>query len=157
MIEKVNPEHPDKISDCIAGAIVDLVYKKENEPKIAVEVLIGHGVCHAIIETTVKFDNKEIEEIIKRIAGDVKCDIIVVKQDEHLSKNQEDEIRCGDNGIFNPPYQETLDDGNKTYSPPIYHKFIEESYLISKVVELIHPARFLFNAGSTPKDWNKKC
>ncbi|KRN88719.1 S-adenosylmethionine synthetase N-terminal domain-containing protein [Ligilactobacillus ceti] len=100
MIEKVNPKHPDKISDCIAGAIVDLAYKKEDEPKIAVEVLIGHGVCHTIIETTVKFENKEIEEIIKRIAGNVKCDIMVVEQDEHLSKNQEDEIRCGDNGIF---------------------------------------------------------
>ena len=46
MIEKVNPKHPDKIADRIAGAIVDLAYKLEKEPKVAVEVLIGHGKCH---------------------------------------------------------------------------------------------------------------
>ena len=57
--------------------------------------------------------------------------------------------------IGNPPYQdETLGD-NGTFAPPIYHRFIEESYQLGNVVELIHPARFLFNAGSTPKAWNK--
>lgn len=44
MFEKVNPAHPDKVADRIAGAIVDLAYSAENNPKIAVEVLIGHGV-----------------------------------------------------------------------------------------------------------------
>ena len=52
MIEKVNPSHPDKVADRIAGAIVDLAYATEENPKIAVEVLIGHGACHVIIETT---------------------------------------------------------------------------------------------------------
>ncbi len=42
MIEKVNPSHPDKVADRIAGAIVDLAYAAEANPKIAVEVLIGH-------------------------------------------------------------------------------------------------------------------
>ena len=51
MIEKVNPSHPDKVADRIAGAIVDLAYAIEENPKIAVEVLIGHGACHVIIET----------------------------------------------------------------------------------------------------------
>ena len=51
MIEKVNPSHPDKIADRIAGALVDLAYKKNKNPKIAVEVLIGHERCHVIIET----------------------------------------------------------------------------------------------------------
>lgn len=58
--------------------------------------------------------------------------------------------------IGNPPYQdETLGD-NKGFAPPIYHLFLEEAYKISDRVELIHPARFLFNAGSTPKAWNQK-
>ena len=43
MVEKVTPSHVDKIADRIAGAIVDLAYSKEENPKIAVEVLIGHG------------------------------------------------------------------------------------------------------------------
>ena len=46
MFEKVNPRHPDKIADRIAGAIVDLAYRENKNPRIAVEVLIGHGKCH---------------------------------------------------------------------------------------------------------------
>ena len=58
--------------------------------------------------------------------------------------------------IGNPPYQdETLGD-NKGYAPPVYHKFLEESYKVANAVEMIHPARFLFNAGSTPKAWNEQ-
>ena len=53
MIEKVNPCHPDKVADRIAGALVDLAYTKEENPRIAVEVLIGHGVCHIIAESSV--------------------------------------------------------------------------------------------------------
>ncbi|MFK4783384.1 S-adenosylmethionine synthetase N-terminal domain-containing protein [Lactococcus petauri] len=100
MIEKVNPSHPDKIADRIAGAIVDLAYQEETNPKIAVEVLIGHGVCHVIIETSAALSFEEVRKAIKRIAGDVKQDIVVVPQDEELAENQADAIRCGDNGIF---------------------------------------------------------
>lgn len=58
--------------------------------------------------------------------------------------------------IGNPPYQdETLGD-NKGFAPPVYHKFLEEAYKIANTVEMIHPARFLFNAGSTPKQWNEQ-
>ncbi len=100
MIEKVNPSHPDKVADRIAGAMVDLAYSKNERPKIAVEVLIGHGICHIIAETSEEFTNEEIQAIVDRIAGKMKLDLVVVKQDEHLSKNQSEEIRCGDNGIF---------------------------------------------------------
>lgn len=100
MIEKVNPSHPDKIADRIAGAIVDLAYTKARNPRVAVEVLIGHGTCHIIVETSENFTNHEIDRIVKRIAGNVELDLKVVKQDEHLSKNQKGKIRCGDNGIF---------------------------------------------------------
>lgn len=58
--------------------------------------------------------------------------------------------------IGNPPYQEEQEGDNKTYAPPIYHKFMDAAYKISDRVELIHPARFLFNAGSTPKPWNRE-
>ncbi len=102
MIEKVNPKHPDKVADRIAGAIVDLGYKIQKNPKIAVEVLIGHGNCKIIIESSVIFNETDIFDIIYRIAetNNVKIEIIMAKQDEHLAKNQENEIRCGDNGIF---------------------------------------------------------
>lgn len=100
MIEKCNPSHPDKIADRIAGAIVDLAYKKNENPKVAVEVLIGHGVCHVIAETSETFTVKEIDAIVKRIAGDIELDLVVVPQDIHLATNQSEEVRCGDNGIF---------------------------------------------------------
>ena len=100
MIEKVNPSHPDKVADRIAGAIVDLAYAGEHDPKIAVEVLIGHGRCHVIIETTAVLDESAITAAIHRIAGDVEPDIVIVPQDAHLSKNQASGLRCGDNGIF---------------------------------------------------------
>ena len=59
--------------------------------------------------------------------------------------------------IGNPPYQEEFSsDGNKTYAAPVYNLFMDAAYQIANSTELIHPARFLFNAGSTPKDWNRK-
>lgn len=100
MFEKVNPKHPDKIADCIAGAIVDLAYNIQENPKIAVEVLIGHGECNVTIETDCNIDIKDIDSAIERIAGKVKSNIKIVEQDKHLSANQKDRIRCGDNGIF---------------------------------------------------------
>lgn len=101
MIEKVNPSHPDKLADRIAGAIVDLAYTKQENPKVAVEVLIGHGLCDIIIESSVHFIRDEINDIVQRIAGqNIAVGFMNVSQDEHLSKNQEEEIRCGDNGIF---------------------------------------------------------
>lgn len=101
MIEKVNPSHPDKVADRIAGAIVDLAYKKTENPKIAVEVLIGHGACHTIIETNADIWPFQVDEIIERIAGvGIECNTKIVPQDEHLAENQSKEIRCGDNGIF---------------------------------------------------------
>lgn len=100
MIEKVNPKHPDKICDRIAGAIVDLAYTKEKDPKIAVEVLIGHGNGQVIIETSADIDKLEVAQIIDRIAGDIHSYIDIVPQDVHLSENQQGAIRCGDNGIF---------------------------------------------------------
>lgn len=100
MIEKVSMSHPDKVADRIAGAIVDICYKKEKNPKVAVEVLIGHDVCHIIVETNVELTKKYVEKAVRRIAGDIKLDLVVVPQDKHLANNQSKEIRCGDNGIF---------------------------------------------------------
>lgn len=102
MIEKVNPQHPDKVADRIAGAIVDLAYSKENDPKIAVEVLIGHGVCNVITESSVNITEGEVQEIVERITGrgDIFVALISKKQDKYLAKNQEGSVRCGDNGIF---------------------------------------------------------
>ena len=112
MFEKVNPCHPDKVADRIAGALVDLAYRKETNPRIAVEVLIGHGVCHIIAETSVSIPLVEVTAAVHRIAGNLAIDFVEVPQDGHLADNQADGIRCGDNGIFKgmpvTPEQKTL-------------------------------------------------
>lgn len=100
MIEKVNPAHPDKIADRIAGALVDIAYTLSSDPRIAVEVLIGHGVCTIIAETSEHLPLYRVTEAVHRIAGDVEVRYKEVQQDEHLADNQSQEIRCGDNGIF---------------------------------------------------------
>ena len=109
MFEKVNPCHPDKVADRIAGAIVDLAYTKNRDPKVAVEVLLGHGKATVMIESSEDFRPVEIDPIVRRLAGDVELDLHAVKQDPHLANNQEGAVRCGDNGIFKgsaPTYEQ---------------------------------------------------
>lgn len=61
-----------------------------------------------------------------------------------------------DFAIGNPPYQDESVGDNKTFKPPIYNEFLSSAYKVADCVEMIHPARFLFNAGNTPKQWNKQ-
>ena len=135
MIEKVNPSHPDKVADRIAGAIVDLGYKKQENPKIAVEVLIGHNNCSVIIETSVNYSKKEIRDIVKRITkvDNWKWNIKIVEQDIHLATNQSEKVRCGDNGIFKGV---PLTDNEKLLSNiarAIYKRFPTDGKYISSV------------------------
>lgn len=100
MFEKVNPGHPDKLADRIAGALVDMAYELESDPRIAVEVLLGHERCYIIAETSVHLNKEQVAMAAKRISG---IDLVIyneVKQDVHLSNNQKGAFRCGDNGIF---------------------------------------------------------
>lgn len=55
--------------------------------------------------------------------------------------------------IGNPPYQT---EGESTRKTPIYNLFYDISFALSDMVCLITPARFLFDAGQTPKKWNEK-
>ena len=101
MIEKVNPAHPDKLADRIAGALVDYAYSKDANPRIAVEVLLGHHLCHIIAETSVHIPVDFVQYTVTRIAGDgIAVDYCEVAQDKHLATNQMQGVRCGDNGIF---------------------------------------------------------
>ena len=101
MYEKVNPSHVDKVADRIAGALVDYAYAQEENPRIAVEVLLGHGVCHIIAETSAHIPEEFVSAEMRRIAGEnMELDYTEVPQDTHLAENQAGGLRCGDNGIF---------------------------------------------------------
>ena len=112
MFEKVNPSHPDKVADRIAGAIVDLCYTKSNNPKVACEVLIGHGECNIQVETSEQISAEDIEAIVSRIAGEgIETRALIVPQDIHLAANQQHGVKCGDNGIFRgvpPTYEQKV-------------------------------------------------
>ncbi len=60
-----------------------------------------------------------------------------------------------DYAIGNPPYQDT-GIGDNTKAPSVYNYFLESGFKVATVVEMIHPARFLFDAGDTDKKWNRK-
>ena len=76
--------------------------------------------------------NGNLEEALKNIYGDnMKFDVV----------------------IGNPPYQEEI---KNTSDKPIYNYFMDESFKLAEKVTFVTPGRFLFNAGKTPKSWNKK-
>ena len=58
--------------------------------------------------------------------------------------------------IGNPPYQDETSGDNKTFAPPVYNILMEKAHKVGEKVALITPARFLFNQGGTPKDFNKR-
>ncbi|MBR3499057.1 MAG: Eco57I restriction-modification methylase domain-containing protein [Selenomonadaceae bacterium] len=58
--------------------------------------------------------------------------------------------------ICNPPYQDDTSGDNKTFAPPVYNHFMKSSQKVGEKVVLITPARFLFDAGATPKDFNRQ-
>lgn len=55
--------------------------------------------------------------------------------------------------VGNPPYQDRREG---TSDNPIYHLFMDMAYQLSEKVVLVTPGRFLFNAGKTPRQWNRK-
>lgn len=102
------------------------------------------------------YESSEYHEQVKRQPH---CRIYDWRRDnslEYLNMNKGGRNMRFDFVIGNPPYQEEQEGDNKTFAPPVYHKFLENSYKIADAVEMIHPARFLFNAGNTPKEWNKQ-
>lgn len=74
---------------------------------------------------------------------------------EYLSVNKGEKTMKFDFIIGNPPYMEETE-SDSSRMPPIYNFFMDTAFTIADKVELITPARFLFNAGYTPKAWNEK-
>ena len=120
MFEKVNPGHPDKMADRLAGAVVDLVYERAGgltkaNPRVACEVMAGHGRVDVQIETSLgRMDLRadDIDPLIHRLFGErVEGNVLIAPQDAHLSDNQTRGLRCGDNGIFRgcaPTYEQKV-------------------------------------------------
>lgn len=91
---------------------------------------------------------------VKNVIKDyISCDLL---NDKKKEKIMNEFISLGTDIIIgNPPYQDDAVGEQKTYNGPIYNLYLDCAYSISDVVEMIHPARFLSNAGSTPEAWKK--
>ncbi len=97
------------------------------------------------------------EETEDKLTETIDCNIYDWCNNKVITyKSKEGERMKFDFCIGNPPYQDNTLGENETFAPPVYNKFLDAAYDIADKVEMIHPARFLNNAGSTPKDWNKK-
>ena len=157
MFEKVNPAHPDKIADRIAGALVDLAYKNQDNPQVAVEVLIGHGECYIISESSFMFRFQEVSEIVKRICPEVKHIFLNYhSQDKHLANNQAI-LRCGDNGIFKgTPITEEQSDLSKI-ARNIYNKYQSDGkYILDKEDDNKQVLAYIKQLKKCKEDQNKE-
>lgn len=104
--------------------------------------------------TDAKVNAHYFEDLIAQLKHKPEHFISKVTRSDYWKKGEHEEMKF-DAVVGNPPYQE-MASGDANGSDPVYHFFIDASGVIGERATLIHPARFLFNAGKTPKDWNKK-
>jgi hypothetical protein len=93
------------------------------------------------------------KDLIKDITNQPALVVNTIKDGKHFWKINDNENMKFDAIVGNPPYQITQEN---TSDDPIYYHFYDLSFKLSSFVTLITPARFLFNVGKTPKEWNKK-
>lgn len=142
--------------------IVDSIYTIPKSP-----------ICYELVRKLYEMLGLNIQNIAKKFVAtnllDIKDgkDIDYAKITALLTQNKSfatikltDTPDQGDNNMIkfdavvgNPPYQEGIEN---TSDSPVYHLFLETAFKISSIVSMITPARFLFNAGKTPKSWNEK-
>lgn len=97
--------------------------------------------------------NIKNEELIKRASNDQEGLVKELKTVGFWKGNTSKQEMKFNAVVGNPPYMLKQND---TSDDPIYHHFIDISYSLAHKVTLITPARFLFNAGKTPAEWNRK-
>lgn len=108
------------------------------------------GVTYECTRKIYKLLGLPVEQIYSDFTS---YDLIDTTKNEEILKELKD--MNFDTIIGNPPYQ-VIATGDANGSDPIYHLFIDAGKQFCNRETLIHPARFLFNAGKTPKDWNQK-
>ena len=104
--------------------------------------------------TDAKVNAHYFEDLVNQLKNKPENFINKVTRADYWKKGGNEEMKF-DAVVGNPPYQVTAT-GDANGSDPLYHLFIDVGCKMADKVTMIHPARFLFNAGKTPKDWNQK-
>lgn len=127
----------------------------QNVLKNNVFVVAKTPMAATITKRTLAGYNDDIELNIKFVDGIVEAAKNDTRKGVELIEKAFNDMKF-DVVIGNPPYQETLAGDNDSYARPIYNLFMDMAYQVASKAVLITPARFLFNAGSTPSAWNEK-
>lgn len=123
-----------------------LICKTPMAKKIAQRTLAGF--------TGTKVNAHCFEDLVNQLKNKPENFISKVSKTNYWKKDGNEDMKF-DAIVGNPPYQ-IMATGDANGSDPIYHLFIDAACKLGEKVSFIHPARFLFNAGKTPKDWNEK-
>lgn len=123
-----------------------LICKTPMAKKIAQRTLAGF--------TGIKVNAHYFEDLVNQLKNKPENFISKVSKTNYWKKDGNEDMKF-DAIVGNPPYQ-IMATGEANGSDPIYHLFIDAACKLGEKVSFIHPARFLFNAGKTPKDWNEK-
>ena len=123
-----------------------LICKTPMAKKIAQRTLAGF--------TGTKVNAHYFEDLVNQLKNKPENFISKVSKTNYWKKDGNEDMKF-DAIVGNPPYQ-IMATGEANGSDPIYHLFIDTACKLGEKVSFIHPARFLFNAGKTPKDWNEK-
>lgn len=123
-----------------------LICKTPMAKKIAQRTLAGF--------TGTKVNAHYFEDLVNQLKNKPENFISKVSKINYWKKDGNEDMKF-DAIVGNPPYQ-IMATGDANGSDPIYHLFIDSACKLGGKVSFIHPARFLFNAGKTPKDWNEK-
>lgn len=146
--ELTNEEKADVWKKVIEKNIF-VVCKTKMAERITNRTLVGFSniKVNAKCYTDVRNNNADIIETLKNNPQHFVED---VKNGKEFWKANNNRNMKFDAVVSNPPYQVGV---NKE---PLYHHFISIGMEIGDLGTLIHPGRFLFNAGKTPKAWNQK-
>ena len=123
-----------------------LICKTPMAKRIAQRTLAGF--------TGTKVNAHYFEDLVNQLKNKPENFISKVSKTNYWKKDGNEDMKF-DAIVGNPPYQ-IMATGDANGSDPIYHLFIDAACKLGEKVSFIHPARFLFNAGKTPKDWNEK-
>lgn len=123
-----------------------LICKTPMAKRIAQRTLAGF--------TGTKVNAHYFEDLVNQLKNKPENFINKVSKTNYWKKDGNEDMKF-DAIVGNPPYQ-IMAAGEANGSDPIYHLFIDAACKLGEKVSFIHPARFLFNAGKTPKDWNEK-
>ena len=130
----------------VLGENIFLICKTPMAKKIAQRTLAGF--------TGTKVNAHYFEDLVNQLKNKPENFISKVSKTNYWKKDGNEDMKF-DAIVGNPPYQ-IMATGDANGSDPIYHLFIDAACKLGEKVSFIHPARFLFNAGKTPKDWNEK-